>query len=184
MKRLFAAARIQPAETFIRHTERMKNALFADKINWVEYRNLHLTLKFFGETPDERIPAISDALRKAALSPAFKLHISGIGIFGSNYDPRVIWYAIQDEGKLTSLVKSVMENLKTAGYEPDRQNYVPHLTIGRIRHIRDKQFFQHWLDQYKSVELQSAEISEFHLFESLLHTDGPEYRVLETYPLQ
>lgn len=184
MKRLFAAIKIHPTESFLSTYWSLKRLLKEEKIRWVDPGNIHITLKFFGETPEHHIPAIKAALRQASsgVSP-FELEIANTGIFGSSYKPRVIWFNIAAPDALGLLAGNVFKELDSIGIENDRQNFVPHLTIGRIRQIQDKQHFQQAIDQHRDAYIQKEEVSEFHLFESILRPQGPVYEVIETFLL-
>jgi 2'-5' RNA ligase len=69
------------------------------------------------------------------------------------------------------------------GWERDRQNFVPHLTIARIKHVPDKKLFQQFIDENRNAFIQEVSVAEFHLYESILLREGPVYKVLETYEL-
>lgn len=176
MKRLFAAIKINPSERFIRVLNEISSALNHERIKWVEPENMHLTLKFFGETDDSRIPAISQALVAAAapLKP-FTLKIADTGIFGSRYDPKIIWFGIEKQSHLENLAQNIFAELSKYGWEKGRQNFVPHLTIGRIREIKDKPLFQKIINKYQTIEIQETQVSGVILYESILRREGPLY---------
>ncbi|MCF8302394.1 MAG: RNA 2',3'-cyclic phosphodiesterase [Bacteroidales bacterium] len=183
-KRLFAAIKIKPEPEFLDILSQLQRALKLDKIKWVDPENVHLTLKFFGETNEDLIPDIIEQLDDAAqLASPFSLHIHDVGIFGSSYKPRVIWFNIEEEEQLQALAKNIQDNLKTLGYEPDRQNFVPHLTIGRIKHLKDRHFFQKRIDEHKEKSIQHVDVNEFYLMESILRSQGPLYKVVEKFTL-
>jgi 2'-5' RNA ligase len=184
MKRLFAAVKIEPDENFIRIFSALKAGLAGEPIRWSAIDNMHVTLKFFGETHEHLIPGICDALQK--VNPGvhdFELRIVGTGMFGSRYKPRVIWFGLSGIEPLQIMVNRLNENIVPLGYITDRQNFVPHLTAGRMNSIRDKQHFQEQLDAFKEVKLQTVSVKTFQLFESVLHKSGPVYTVLETFTL-
>jgi len=184
MKRLFAAIKVQPSDEFTRVYFNLRKELSYEKIKWVNPDNVHITLKFFGETPEEKIPAINKSLTAASLGVGpFSIRIENTGIFGSSYRPKVIWFGIEDGGAISGLAGNIFEELEKAGWENDRQNFVPHLTIARIKHLKDKNRFQKVIGGFRGRFIQESEINSFHLFESILHQDGPEYRVVETFDL-
>ena len=185
MKRLFAAIKIYPSDEFSRLYYEMRNRLKHEKIRWVAPGNIHITLKFFGETDEKLIPAINQALNATAKScQSFDFELRNTGIFGSSYNPKVIWFGIRQSEKLVKLAGSVFEELDARGWKRDRQNFVPHLTIGRIKHINDKQLFQKIIDDFAEVEIQAVSVKEFHLYESILRKEGPEYKIQESYMLK
>jgi 2'-5' RNA ligase len=69
------------------------------------------------------------------------------------------------------------------GFEPDRQNIVPHLTLGRIKILHDKQGFQKVVEQLRSIKSKSLICDSFILYESILKIEGPEYKALGVFPL-
>ena len=82
------------------------------------------------------------------------------------------------------LMKDVHAELKTIGYDPDRQNLVPHLTIGRIKEIKDKQLFQSIIDKFRDISSKEMIVTECILYESILKKEGPVYLILRTFPFQ
>ncbi len=184
MKRLFAAIKIHPSQEFTRVLTQLTKELHHERIKWVEPKNIHLTLKFFGETDEKQIPAIRNALQAAvAGSPEFTMKINRTGIFGSRYDPRVVWFGIDPEPKMELLAANTIAELQHAGWEPDRQNFVPHLTIGRIKELRDKTLFQQIIEKYHEVKIQEETVKEIILYESILQREGPMYVKLAVFQL-
>ena len=184
MKRLFAALKIVPDEYFLSIYYALMHDLKNDNIRWVSPENLHLTLKFFGETHEDKIEVINAVLEKISSSvEPFQMTISKTGIFGSSYKPRVIWFGIDDQNQLNELGQMVLEKLNAAGFPIDRQNFVPHLTVGRIKHISHKKSFQESVDKYKAALLQKIRVKEFYLFESILKPTGAEYIPLKKFIL-
>ena len=184
MKRLFAAIKIHPSAEFIKIHNDLIEQLRHERIKWVETNNIHITLKFFGETDEKQIPAIKTALQAAATrSSLFVMKINRLGIFGSRYDPRIIWLGIDPDPHLNELAANVFEELKNAGWEPDRQNFVPHLTIGRIKELRDNNLFQQVIGHYREARIQEQEVKEIILYESILRREGPIYVKLESFRL-
>ncbi len=176
MKRLFAAIKIHPSTRFIAVLNEISSSIRHERIKWVEAENMHLTLKFFGETDEEQIPHINLALQNAvSQSKPFTLKITSTGIFGSRYDPKVIWFGIEKHPELENLAKNIFTELQKCGWQPDRQNFVPHLTIGRIREVKDKPLFQKIVSNFTSLEIQEENVTEIILYESILRREGPLY---------
>ena len=183
MKRLFIAIKIEPDKGFLEQLFQLKLHLKHEKIKWVEEQNIHVTLKFLGDTESKKLPEITGALLKVAEEHSpFTIRLNTLGIFGSRYDPRVIWAGIEPYDHLVMLMKDVHSELKTAGFEPGRQNIVPHLTIGRIKEIKDKQLFQGILDKFRKISSDELNVRECVLFESILKREGPVYVVQGIFP--
>jgi len=183
MKRLFAAIKIHPDSEFLKSYLELKHLLGHEQIKWVEECNFHLTLKFFGETEERNISSISGVLQKrASVTLSMDLQLSGLGIFGSSYAPKVVWVGIGSNSDLLSLMKNIHADLKSIGFDPDRQNLVPHLTLGRIKSLRDKVIFTRSIDRFKTISSSPIGVREMILYESILHHEGLEYIVLEKFP--
>jgi len=185
MKRIFAAIKIHPSENLISLIYQFKSTLRNENIKWVEPQNIHITLKFFGETEDYKIPEIVDQLAVVARRHiSFKFNINGAGVFGSSYDPRVIWFGISESPELQNLSVDVLNSIEIIGWEKDRQNFVPHLTAGRIKHLSNKLMLKEVVDKNKHLEIQEEKVEAFYLYESILKPLGPIYNILETFNLK
>ena len=184
MKRLFAAIRIVPDERFLSIYCELKRHLKEEKIRWVKPENLHITLKFFGETPVEKIDAINKVINNIAINYSpFNLQLKNAGIFGSRYKPRVIWFGMAENEQLISLAMKILTELDKAGFPLGRQNFVPHLSLGRMKAVRNKMAFQQAIDTVKNVFIQEIKVSDISLFESKLLSSGAVYKLIEVYKL-
>lgn len=185
MKRLFLAIHIVPDETFMAVYMRLKHQLKSEKIRWVEPENLHITLKFFGEIPSERIGVIKKVMdRIVAHVTPFTLKICGTGIFGSRYKPRLIWFGIDENKQLTSLASLIVNELEAAGFAHSRQKFVPHLSLGRLRSVEHKANFQKAIDTVKEGFVQQISVQSITLFESFLKPTGVVYKTIEEFELK
>lgn len=185
MKRLFIAFKITPDTNYLSIYNHIKNARSADRITWVKPDVTHFTLHFFGETAENNIPVISECARKAASEiETFEISIANTGIFGSRYDPRVIWFGIDPNKKLTQLHSNLKSELATQGWISDRQNFVPHITVGRIKEIRDKSLFQEDINKVRNAFIMQQKVDHITLYESILRPQGPEYIALEQFKLK
>jgi RNA 2',3'-cyclic 3'-phosphodiesterase len=185
LKRLFAAIHLSPSEPFALALSELQAGLSSCRINWSQPSQLHLTLKFFGETPESAIPAITSTLLNTCNSFApFKIQTGSLGIFGSAYKPRVIWVGFADAAILTHMGEAFLNVFAEAGFPRDRQNFVPHLTLGRIKEISLKSAFQQHLDTYRERFAAEFLVKEVILFESQLSARGATYLPLVHAPLK
>jgi RNA 2',3'-cyclic 3'-phosphodiesterase len=182
MKRLFAAVKIDPGEEFLEGFREMKSAFSHEPVKWVEEHNIHITLKFFGDTEEAKISAIARELGEVSSgTKGFVLRLKNLGIFGSAYDPRVIWVGIEPYDKLSALMKEIRDRMEQIGLAADRQNLVPHLTLGRIKFLRNKELFRKTLDCFRSIESNEIAVGNFFLYESTLTKEGPVYKALQSF---
>ena len=185
-KRTFLAISIPCGTEFPALVERLKKNLTHEKyINYCRPENIHLTLKFLGSTPVDDIPNIIEAVQTVAKKhQPFTMDFDRTGFFGSNHVPRVLWLGMNDQPKaLFDLENDLLDAFDDLGYLRDRQNFVPHLTVCRIKSLVDKQFF---LQIYNSIEQKTylhADVKELVYFQSFLQPTGPFYKVLKKIPL-
>lgn len=184
MRRIFAAIHIHPEPFLTELLSKAKMHFGQDSVRWANPQQLHLTLKFFGETSETTISDIRMRLREACeMHSAFQFRLQGVGVFGSRYQPRVIWIGTSDDDRLRSLSKDLLEASAKAGFPVERLPFVPHLTIGRISHIGNKKRLTDWVSGNKMLTVQSVAVTEVILFESILKPTGAVYSVIETFQL-
>jgi RNA 2',3'-cyclic 3'-phosphodiesterase len=107
----------------------------AGDVAWVAAGNLHLTLKFLGQVPDERIDAIVGAATHATTgASAFEARVCGLGAFPSATRPRVVWASVSEGGAaMIDLAGRVDHALVRLGFPAESRPYSPHVTLGRVR---------------------------------------------------
>jgi len=149
-------------------------------VSWTRPEGMHLTLKFFGEIEDKRIPKIEKALDAVVDGiPTFTLSVSGMGTFPDMRRPRVIWIGLkEDGGNLLRLQKGVEEDLKKTGFPSEDRRFTPHITLGRIRSNKNTDKLLRLIEEEKVEELGSFDVSEVHLIKSELKPAGAEYTEL------
>ncbi len=176
MKRLFTAVHIPPTDHIINTLDHFRTELESDRINWVSPANMHLTLKFFGDTPMRDEPPIKKALMAAGKeAEPFTFRIKGCGIFGNPRMPRVIWLGIKDAGGLIRLYDTINKHLKPLGHKPDKKVFVPHLTIARVKHLTNNAGLWELLAEYAEKDFGEASVDHFTLYQSILKPSGPQY---------
>lgn len=148
------------------------------KINWVAKKNIHYTLKFLSNVDEKKVNLIKERLSKINFS-LFKITLDKIGAFPNEEFIRVIWIGLNS--------KELIDLQKLIDYElldlfPREQEFVAHLTLGRVKNILDKEKFKKNLKV--TIENKEFEINEFCLVKSELHKEGPKYEILERFKLR
>ena len=187
--RLFVAVELEPRArvAIAAALEKLRRhpTLGATSVKWVETRNLHLTLQFLGEVEADAAAAVAGALAPASPLPAFRVTLGSFGAFPPRGAPRVIWVGVQAGAPaLGALREEVARRLAPLGYRPDRQQYRPHLTVGRVRRAGGR--LREALAGAPSgseIETVAWGVRRAALFESRLGPAGPSYRVLAELPL-
>ncbi len=177
MKRTFIAIKIDLAEEYAELLRELQRHTSFDDIVWVKDALHHLTLRFIGKTPEDKISKISQLVNViAAETPNFTLKINKLGVFGSRYCPKVIWLGFEQNDTLNTLFQQIEKKLvEELGFEPAEGNWVPHLTLGRIKKIDDKKRFWQLIERMQPTYQQEIEVNEITFFRSQLEKEGPIY---------
>lgn len=187
MKRLFLAIPIKTTENgFVPLLDELKRRLAHEQhIGWVRPNNIHLTLKFIGSTHSHEIPKIIDGVEEMLKNhKSFTMDFNRTGIFGSRYAPRVLWLGMQDTPQeLYDLEEDTLTTFDKLGFLRDRQNFVPHITLGRIKGLCEKQYFQKVVAGIEQKSYIRQEVKEIILFESFLRPEGAVYKALKVFNL-
>ena len=180
--RLFAALHLPETyqERLAALTERLSKRLDS-RITWTRPGNWHLTLKFLGETDPETAERVLGALA-AVRFESFSLLAGGGGFFPGPLKPRVIWVGLrQGASEAAALARDVERVLVPLGFPPEKREFRPHLTIGRVK--------RHRKDPWKDVEAELQEVlwpealvEAFTLYKSTLTPKGPVYQPLLEVP--
>ncbi|MBN1812966.1 MAG: RNA 2',3'-cyclic phosphodiesterase [Anaerolineae bacterium] len=157
-------------------------------VRWVQTEGIHLTLKFLGDTPTDRLPGIEQALVAVARNaPGSTFTVGGIGCFPNTHRPRVVWVGVQEPaGRLAVLQDAIEEVMAPFGYKPEGRGFTPHLTLGRVGRKARRDEVARVGEVVASTEVgQLAEVAadRFELIRSVLKPTGAEYTTLEVFVL-
>lgn len=185
MKRLFIAVPVHLSAPFETLTKKLQKELSRDNIVWLEPQLQHLTLRFLGETPEHFLEPLATNLQKICSTvESFELELNKLGVFGTKYAPAILWYGFQEFSKFKELFLKIEPTLLEIGFSPNYGNFVPHLTVGRIKRIENKKKFSTIVSELQPNFSQILPINELHLIRSKLTSTGPRYTILETFRLQ
>ena len=133
--RLFIGIKIPLAGKSLEIYSKLKSGLSHSSINWVPTDNVHLTLKFIGNSPAYLINSIGKALSKSVSDfHEFNLVLRSIGFFGKP-NPTVVWIGMEDNPLLQEIFKIIETNLFEAGIEKETRKFSPHITSwGQVKY--------------------------------------------------
>ncbi|HOC17228.1 MAG TPA: RNA 2',3'-cyclic phosphodiesterase [Vicinamibacterales bacterium] len=137
--RLFFAVELDEAvrRAAARVAAELSRALAADgraEVSWVRAENMHLTVRFLGETPAPRVAPLVEAFAVPLATPPFELRFAGLGTFPPSGPARVIWLGIvAGHDQLAAVHREVEDRLGPLGVEREERPYRAHLTLGRVR---------------------------------------------------
>jgi len=184
MKRIFIALKVKPGEILTGMISALKTGLNNEVIKWTSPSNIHITLVFLGDTEEHVISQIRSMLHeKCAGSGKFELIMKGAGIFRSMKDPRIIWSGIEPSEKFQWLHRTILDGLNGLNINIEDRPFSPHLTIGRIKRLKDKDRLKSLIEEYQATVIQTIPVSEVILYESILLQAGPLYNELAVFPL-
>lgn len=151
------------------------------KLKVVPAQDLHLTLKFLGDTPLLKLPEIISALEKVDINlDNFDLSINGVKIFNPQR-PQVIVLSFEDNKELQLLYGQIEAELFKANLaHKEMKKFTPHVTLARVKQAANIDEFnnlQKWTPQ------RDFSVNHFNLQESLLTAQGPEYSILQSFNL-
>jgi len=141
----------------------------------IELENLHLTLKFLGEVNETLLTKTKQALSTIKF-PTLNLQLNHVGTFNYKNKPKIVW--IKVTGNIFALQKKIDESLKDL--IPTEKRFMSHLTIARIKYVKDKLGFTDYISKIKLKKIK-FQVNSFKLKSSDLQAQGPIYTTLKTY---
>lgn len=151
---------------------------------WRPRENLHITLSFFGETPEINADDLDAALAEVALETApFDLSLRGAGFFGGA-DPHALWVGVATNAALDVLAQRCERAARRCGLKPERRKFTPHVTLAYLRGaVLDRVIaFEKRLALFES---DAWPATEFQLYSSHVRRNAPSiYREEARYALQ
>ena len=179
MIRLFIALSIQPEVKTNLDTIITDLKSKGGKVKYVNPNNIHLTIKFLGNTEESKVDRIISQLDNAAnnISPILS-NLTKLGGFPNLKNPRVIWVDIEkNREQIINLGKTVDTALTEIGFDKDTKPFTPHLTLGRVKDNNGLNSLTDFIQQYKFNEIPLL-FNSLSLIQSTLTQKGPYYKTL------
>jgi RNA 2',3'-cyclic 3'-phosphodiesterase len=151
---------------------------------------IHLTLRYIGETDKVRTRRILHALTHVTFRP-FDIELMGTGSFPNPSEPAVLWAGVRYHPVLRELYDSMQEELYRAGMPPPNRTFHPHVTLGRIRREKKERstpdsppiasVLDHFFNGDPSRFHITFRMDRFRLYQSRLHSGGAIHHCLQEY---
>lgn len=143
-----------------------------EPVRWVPAENQHLTLKFLGEIPEDRVDAlVARAQAKLAAVAPFEVSLAGFGAFPNAREARVLWLGVgRGAGALAKLARKLDGAARVAGAERERRPFAAHLTLGRLREPARVE-----IERLAPPTSVTWTVTEVVLYESRLAPDGARH---------
>ena len=155
------------------------------RASWAPPANIHLTLKFLGQTHPQKLPEIKRRMKNVAgRNQRFQFSLGKIGVFPHLKNPRVLWLGVEEEkARLGTLQKQVEKSMVGMGFPEDTREQTPHITLARIKEVRKKNKLQERIESFVRVSSNPVDVTMVSLIESELTPSGAVYTVLERFRL-
>lgn len=156
------------------------------RVKWVRPQNIHLTLKFLGDTAAADTDKIAEAMTLAAgKCPIVSLKAKGVGVFPNVRRPRVIWAGLNGQLEtLANLQQTLDAGLADFGFARDTRAFKSHLTLGRAKGKIASDRMKAAIDKLEEFESESFETDQIILFKSELRPTGAVYTKVQAIAFQ
>lgn len=153
----------------------------APQLKWVRAENLHVTLKFLGETNPAKLDALQTVLSAVRSPEPVNLEFRGLGFFPNEKRPRVFWAGMEASPNLKTLAADIDQAVHRLGFPLEQRPFAPHLTLARFSLPGVPPKLSQEIKEKSSRSFGSLTAHEFHLIESKLKPSGAEYTTLQTF---
>jgi 2'-5' RNA ligase len=178
--RLFVAIEI-PQDIRTAYTSLLKELRsVAPQAKWVRAENLHVTLKFLGNTDPAILGALQSVLSVIRSEQTVRLEFCGLGLFPNEKRPRVFWAGMEASPNLKTLAADIDQAAHRLGFPLEDRPFMPHLTLARFEPPGILAKLREATHAHEAQSFGSLTTSEFHLIESKLKPTGAEYTTVQT----
>ncbi|MBL4626954.1 MAG: RNA 2',3'-cyclic phosphodiesterase [Roseicyclus sp.] len=144
--------------------------------------NLHLTLTYLGDTPEEVLETLHDLLTASRL-PAAQITFGGLGTF-AEMERGLTFAAIHPSDTLAALQAKVAQLARTAGATLPRRRFRPHVTLTRANRQPKGPARDHLAAAMGAQpDIPGFTTHALCLYQSHLSPQGARHEILATYPL-
>lgn len=180
MKRLFIGVPIYSQTAMqVANAWQVDGLLNLNRLAWTKPSNWHITLVFLGSCPEavvsQLIPLLEEAFR---LTPAYSALLSGVGVFPDKRRPNVWWLGLENIEPLLPGYNHLVSLLRKNDFVFDSKPLKPHLTVARIKHLANRDYFESVLEKYRRYDFGMTDINRITLFESVSTPQGVRYDAL------
>ncbi|HZT32578.1 MAG TPA: RNA 2',3'-cyclic phosphodiesterase [Bryobacteraceae bacterium] len=180
--RLFTG--IDVPEEIVHNLERLLARLRPTaRLRWSPLENLHITTKFLGEWPEQRLDEVNTALRAVPGFAPARISVRRLGFFPNPHAPRVFWAGIEASPDLAALAERTDALLANLGVPREDRPFSPHLTLARIQERVPLQALRETIAGLPSLDFGEFVAERFYLYLSRRGPNGSVYTKISEFPI-
>jgi 2'-5' RNA ligase len=174
--RTFIALPLKAGQDLLALRSEIMSTLADERISWVDPGNFHITLRFLGDTGPDDVKKISEVIKSKTLRRnARNIPVTGVESFGPARMPRVIWAAFSQDTWFREIKTDLDNCLESLGLPPQSQKFTAHLTLGRIRSLKNVSLYHAYMQEIKARACDAVAIDRIVYYRSILGPKAPEY---------
>lgn len=178
--RTFIAVPIKVENHFLHARGELMKSLASERITWVEPERYHVTISFLGDTTVGMVEKIRFSMREMPYRQSTTdVKLGDLGSFGPMKRPRVAWVGFEDSSFFEALKEEVDAALTSCGILSSEQAFRAHLTLGRVRGLKDLKGYYRTIDSMKGSFSGKVLADRLVYYRSELGSKGPTYTPLE-----
>ena len=149
----------------------------------VKLEQVHLTLKFLGDTEEALVPRIVEAMRRSVSGVApFAVRVVGTGAFPNLRRMRVLWVGLEGGQPLVDIARRLETETEPLGYPREGRDFSPHVTLARVKGGGDLDRARQVLETHAKDAYGEFPVDRIRLKKSVLTPQGPIYSTVEEIP--
>lgn len=178
----FIAIDIEPFSKLVQFENEIRNT--GANVKLVEPENVHITLKFLGDTDKGYIDQIEEIIKDAVKeTDSFEIQLKGAGVFPNQNYIKVMWIGIKNGVQIGKIASKIDEQISGLGFKKEKRGFSAHLTIARVRSAKNKEKILQIIEKYRDMEFGNFKVNYIKLKKSELTSKGPIYTTLKEIKL-
>jgi 2'-5' RNA ligase len=178
----FIAIDIEPFPKLVQFENEIRNT--GANVKLVEPENVHITLKFLGDTDEGYIDQIGEIIKDAVKeTDSFEIQLKGAGVFPNQNYIKVMWIGIKNGVQIGKIASKIDEQISGLGFKKEKRDFSAHLTIARVRSAKNKEKILQIIEKYRDMEFGNFKVNYIKLKKSELTSKGPIYTTLREIKL-
>ena len=150
---------------------------------WTPPEQVHLTLRFLGDTDEARVADLADSLTRVRVEP-FVLPLEGLGTFPPRGPAHVLWAGVgHGHPRLFQLRQQIDDALLALGLPVDLRVFHPHVTLARVQREATPATVAQFLKRHREFAAAPFRAEAFNLYASELHPAGAVHTLQQGFPL-